>query len=347
MDRGRYVTLDCMRGIAAMVVACAHVNSEFAPIGFFAVDFFFALSGFVLALAYSSRLNENRRIGWFIRARVVRLFPLFLAGILFGALHKAQLIARGSEHGTSAVELLRSTILGALMLPDPYGHTLYPANPVFWSIACELAVNVVYALVLVRLNIKVLTGIAIGAAVIIGLLAGPPDYANSGSEWEGLPLSLARTLFSFTVGVMLARVEVKRLTHWLSVVLVIIFAALMLSMRPDGMGRAFDLFMIFGVIPLMVFVGSRYEPPRILAPAAAYLGDISYALYALHPPIAHGGAFLMRRLDLSAGMTVLIVLAVSMGLSTVAVRFWDKPVRRFLTARLGMRRSPQPQPGQG
>lgn len=127
MDRGRYVTLDCMRGIAAMVVACAHVNSEFAPIGFFAVDFFFALSGFVLALAYSSRLNENRRIGWFIRARVVRLFPLFLAGILFGALHKAQLIARGSEHGTSAVELLRSTILGALMLPDPYGHTLYPA----------------------------------------------------------------------------------------------------------------------------------------------------------------------------------------------------------------------------
>src|SRR5436190_2007369 len=80
----RFVTLDGMRGLAALVVAASHVGELVGlgvpPHAHLAVDFFFVLSGFVIAHAYEHRLATTMRPIDFIRVRVIRLHPLIALG---------------------------------------------------------------------------------------------------------------------------------------------------------------------------------------------------------------------------------------------------------------------------
>ena len=60
-----YLGLDLMRGMAAIAVVLFHCSSRLdIPLlfvhGYMAVDFFFVLSGFVIARAYGERLASGR-----------------------------------------------------------------------------------------------------------------------------------------------------------------------------------------------------------------------------------------------------------------------------------------------
>ena len=65
-DGGRFVALDSWRGLAALGIAVRHINGS-GPLTSgalhdnlsMAVDFFFVLSGFVIAAAYGERLREG------------------------------------------------------------------------------------------------------------------------------------------------------------------------------------------------------------------------------------------------------------------------------------------------
>ena len=95
----RYELLDGLRGVAAVMVLWYHVFEAFAtsPVdqivnhGYLAVDFFFMLSGFVVAYAYddrwvsSSSSSSRLTIGGFIKRRLIRLHPMLVLGMVFGA----------------------------------------------------------------------------------------------------------------------------------------------------------------------------------------------------------------------------------------------------------------------
>ncbi len=90
MTQNRFGTLDGLRGVAAFAVVLYHFgtatgNPYLAPAGKLAVDFFFVLSGFVLAHAYGRRI-ANGQIGplEFLRLRFLRLWPTALLGALLG-----------------------------------------------------------------------------------------------------------------------------------------------------------------------------------------------------------------------------------------------------------------------
>jgi peptidoglycan/LPS O-acetylase OafA/YrhL len=82
-------TLDAMRWVAAVMVAALHFGL-FAEIGTIspnlAVDFFFALSGFVIAYAYDQKLAAGMTGVQFLRRRIIRLYPLFAVGLALGLL---------------------------------------------------------------------------------------------------------------------------------------------------------------------------------------------------------------------------------------------------------------------
>jgi len=71
-----------------MFVVLFHCPKEltllFPANGQLAVDFFFCLSGFVIAFAYERRLNEGLSIANFSAARLIRLYPLYALSTLSG-----------------------------------------------------------------------------------------------------------------------------------------------------------------------------------------------------------------------------------------------------------------------
>lgn len=81
-----FSVLESLRGICAVMVALFHFrgNNHFSEIAFFKhswlfVDFFFVLSGFVIAVNYHERLRSGAVSLWrFMWLRFIRLYPLHL-----------------------------------------------------------------------------------------------------------------------------------------------------------------------------------------------------------------------------------------------------------------------------
>src|SRR6202789_507832 len=84
----QFEVLDGLRGSAALLIVTSHLfNYSFGFHGpwalvkhaYIAVDFFFALSGFVVAYAYDDRWARMTILEFF-RIRLIRLHPLVLIG---------------------------------------------------------------------------------------------------------------------------------------------------------------------------------------------------------------------------------------------------------------------------
>lgn len=82
----RFEALDSWRGLAAVFIILFHAqvashvrDASLVRAGEMFVDFFFVLSGFVIAHAYSERLTRGSDFGRFMVLRIGRVFPLHLA----------------------------------------------------------------------------------------------------------------------------------------------------------------------------------------------------------------------------------------------------------------------------
>ncbi|WP_374593252.1 acyltransferase family protein, partial [Aquabacterium sp.] len=83
----RFVFLDGIRGLAALIVLTRHTY-DFWGFKFFhgylAVDLFFLLSGFVISSAYDRRLDEGAISRTdFVVIRLIRFYPVYLISIAF------------------------------------------------------------------------------------------------------------------------------------------------------------------------------------------------------------------------------------------------------------------------
>src|SRR5580698_9043340 len=79
-----FSALDGLRGVAAISIVVFHYSQnlgwELLPNAYLAVDFFFMLSGFVLAHAYEARLRSGQAVAEFMQRRLIRLYPLYWLG---------------------------------------------------------------------------------------------------------------------------------------------------------------------------------------------------------------------------------------------------------------------------
>jgi peptidoglycan/LPS O-acetylase OafA/YrhL len=295
---GRFATLDGLRGIAALAVMALHVcdwTTDHVPVGAgSAVDFFFLLSGFVLAYAYPRPGLD------FLRTRWIRLYPLCLLGTVLGAVG-ALLSGFGAEWQALPVNLLG--------LPAPLSH--YPFDLPLWSIAFEAVASALYFLAARWLSVPVLMVAATGLALVTA--AGPAP------NW-GFP-ALVRTLLPFAVGIALQKLPTPRLGERWGVYSAAILAILLAT--PFLLGHP--------VIKVLVFAGiltaGRAEPPPELRAAALYLGRLSFPLYAVHMPVV----WWVSRHGPHGVLGALIASAASIVTAHLAMTLYDEPARRFLT----------------
>jgi peptidoglycan/LPS O-acetylase OafA/YrhL len=127
--KSHYEVLDGLRGVAALLVVAFHIlepndyGIRFNQIinhGYLAVDFFFLLSGFVVAYAYDDRWPRMSQ--WnFYKRRLIRLQPMIVMGSLIGA--ALFYFQRGSAFPLIATtplwKLLAVMLLGCTLLPLP------------------------------------------------------------------------------------------------------------------------------------------------------------------------------------------------------------------------------------
>ena len=140
-QRHVYLNLDALRGVAAISVMLYHfspfiTDGKVLPSSYLAVDLFFLLSGFVIAHAYDRKIESGMGFGTFLLIRLIRLYPLYLAGTLLGFFYlliKNRLIP--AEYlPLSDIAVMLTTGMFFIPLVGSAYHTIFPLNPASWSL---------------------------------------------------------------------------------------------------------------------------------------------------------------------------------------------------------------------
>ncbi|MFS8046313.1 acyltransferase family protein [Rhizobium sp. BR 314] len=333
--RHRYAALDAMRGLAALAVVVYHLDRPYAPSAYIAVDFFFVLSGFVIARAYGEKLAAGMTVPAFMKARYARLYPLFLIGSVFGLV---QLLMHWQAAGVGRADLGASILSTVFMLPSPSFLTrspgdiwpLYPLNGPAWSLFWELLANLVFALVLFRLKTRSLVLIA---AASLAMLVGSVFFHKSldlGWEWRSVDGGLARVFFSFTLGMIIYRLRnvtsLGRTVNSYAALLPIAAICLLLFLPTYSLKYA----LVFCVLvsPLIVLAGTMLELPPKLQQPGIFLGYLSYPIYMCHRGFTEIYGHLMGDIQLPHPIYIAIYLIaiitialISAKLATMLVRY--------------------------
>lgn len=304
----RFSTLDALRGIAAIGVMLWHTPGHPLALqgGYLAVDLFFGLSGFVMALNYEDRLRQGMAVGRFMALRAARLWPMLFLGAL-----PAVLIA-GAWPGL------------LVLVPAPWSPALFPAVPVYWSLLYEVVAYLVFALVAPRLGLHGLAAVmAASGLVLVSLVVTSSVHLHEyGPFWVTIPHCLARVGYSFTCGVLVYRLRLaQKLPRGTSRLAWLLPGGLVLLMAlVPTPGQLQGLLGILLIIPGMLWLATRWELPHTRLAAA--LSDLSYPLYCVH----------MQGLAVLGMLGVPMVLAwpALVALSLALDRWWDRPMRRML-----------------
>lgn len=330
--------LDGLRGVAALAVMWGHLRGM-AGLGgadnfSLAVDFFFVLSGFVIAHAYERPLREGRiSFTGFAWVRIVRLYPLMTAGTLLGLLVTvASAIALGNGDWTG---IWIAAGLGLLGLPSwsmAIWTYVFPLNGPQWSLFFEMAINLVYGLLARHLTrLRVVLVMLAGA---LGLVAVSYAYgtANVGWDKETFAAGSARIVFGFFCGIAIYQSPRSgRVGATWGILIAALLAVLLLW--PPLLSVPSKLAAIGLVFPAMIYFAAGVQVGGWLADVARFLGAISYPLYILHYPIARVLDEMARRID-PERVFVLPSLAVQalviVGVSWLALKLYDVPVRTLL-----------------
>lgn len=327
-----------MRGVAALCVLLFHGPELVRPFsavhGYLAVDIFFILSGFVIARTYERRLAE-RGVAWFLRERLIRLHPIYLAGLVLGIVVALLQFVTKANHTLSPATIGAAAVSGFFMLPSWLTDEklkLFPLDYPAWTLFFELAINIVYAFTYRWWNVRLLAAVVALCAALLSYAAYDLGSLDHGALWNDAWCGVARVGFGFPVGVLIYKLNVSfRVPSWGSPLIVTAVAALLCASAHHVL---YDLFVVFVAAPVVVVLGAQCKTPRSLCSSYEFVGEASYALYALHVPLLAICLPLLKQkvgieLDVRVGAVVLAVFVVG---AFFVTRWYDAPVRRLLKA---------------
>ncbi|MGW0534409.1 acyltransferase family protein [Streptomyces sp. NPDC003032] len=358
----RLPSLTGARWIAALLVFLSHVvllenllakdatlttlTRVFGHAGSTGVEFFFILSGFMLA--WAARPGERKSAFW--RRRFFKIYPIHLvtwgAGLFLAIVFK-QADAVGNP--VPSLFLLHSWL--------PTGES--PNSP-SWSLSCEFFFYLMFPLLLGRVNRIRETRLmwcAGGVALVVialpflaQLLPSQPSFAVNGTSVPAFQfyavyfLPLARVP-EFLLGIVVARLVLSGRFPAIAPRSAILFALVVYI-------ASFKTGPIFGVaapmvIPLAVVIGSlaradiEGRSTRLASPRFVWLGEASFAFYLVHWMVLHYGHIILGGGTYGVAVATLIVVVlfvVSLGLSAALLHYVERPIMsRFSTSKTSSR----------
>lgn len=358
-SKSHYQILDGLRGVASLIVVVFHVfetftgGNRFVQVinhGYLAVDFFFVLSGFVVAYAYDDRWDKMTQ--WdFYKRRLVRLQPMVIMGSLIGAaLFYFQIgPAFPLIAGTPVWKMLLVMLVGCTLIPLPISmdirgwQEMHPLNGPAWSLFFEYIANFLYAVIIRRLSrVVLMVVVLVFAGVLIHYtVMGPQGDLIGGWSLnaEQLNIGFTRVLYPFFAGVLLCRLGWRpqiRGAFWVCSLLIAAVLAVPRIGGPDHlwMNGVYEAFTVILVFPLIVSIGAGGKIlNRNSIRICKFLGDISYPMYITHYPIIYVYTAWVSRHHVPMGSGLLPglgVLIASVALAYACLKLYDEPVREWL-----------------
>ena len=307
---GRQPVLDGIRGVAVLVVRGHNLGWKWLPGGFFGVDMFFALSGFLITTLLLEEYSRTGRIslGRFFVRRGLRLYPALVVLVAFSV---ASVFVLHPPVAAPRVTLMAVSVLGYfsnwVLAMDPrawaggMGHT--------WSLAIEVHFYILWALVVVAVTRRrgadlLVLGVL---AFTIALTSGLWRAAAWMMGWEASYLYAdtdARLDSVFLgAGVALLRLGhfndpqasplrlMNRWTIWsFETACIAVLATLVCTVRQSAPTAYLGGFGVAGGATALLILTTQLSRFSFVARAAslrilAWFGVVSYSIYLWHVPV--------------------------------------------------------------
>lgn len=284
----KYQRLDSLRGLAALSVGMGHAficvdfsqgsSLQTAALAIFdgdyAVDLFFVLSGFVLVNMV--RGFSGAHYAAYLGRRLLRLYPLLWASLIVAYVTQAFVAAHAPPCGQLSYWICRlitppASMAAAVRTAIPVDFRL---NPISWTIKVEIAVSIVYPLLLAAWMKAGMAGrIATAAACAVAIFT-----------FSGHLLPHFVLLFVLGIAINDIRIRSARIAGFALGTGLMLLAVCGFFVRAHSV--AADL--TAGTSAALLIACIAYRCPGWLAAlldnrAVLKLGQISYAYYLLNP----------------------------------------------------------------
>lgn len=302
------MSIQYLRGLAALAVVVHHTNWTKTGIGASGVDIFFVISGFIMS--YVS-LTDHTPYS-FLRARVLRVVPLYWAVTL------VTVVVREMD---DPWHIFQSMIFWPHIGPDGPG---YPVVIVGWTLNFEAFFYILFAVSLLvapvrRLAALTLTLLVVGTA---GAILHPG--VNSPTS----PVS--PLMLEFLAGILLCKAWQRGWLRSAAPLLVVGLALLATQVGLSQEPRTWR-WLVWGVPAVLIIAGalgleSAGRLPSL--PVLLVLGNISYALYLTHVLVLHVVRPPLHFLPAVVALPIVVAACVVVGWATHLA--FEKPVTRWL-----------------
>jgi peptidoglycan/LPS O-acetylase OafA/YrhL len=296
MVEKRFKILDAFRGICAIFVVIFHMHiiNSISEYKFFResaifVDFFFMLSGFVLAHSYAFKKNLNAY--YFIRSRFLRIYPLhaFMLAV-FILLETGKFIAY--EYGNftfnnvpftnsfSKSEILPNLLLIQAWTPFTDEHSFnFPS----WSISIEFYTYIIFYMTIIfsknkEQKIKIWFSIIIISLLLLNLNI----YYLTDSAQKGLYCFFGGSL-TYILYRKISKVKIQYLFG--SIIETALIALTIYFVQLESEKKTYTMPILFSITILLFSFESGVVSKVLSAKIFQEIGKLSYSIYMTHAAI--------------------------------------------------------------
>jgi len=292
-----------------------------------AVDCFFIVSGFLIALSY----ERTRGLWPFYIRRFFRLYPMYAtivliqAGIMMAMLPNGPFSAPDSTVRYLAANLAFANFLQYDIGGVVHGLAVPGLNPSLWTLKIEIAFYAIVPLIFLamqRWKWKVLAAIFIASVAYqaIALHLGEPRYAKQlPGQMQFFVVGMALYLYARDV----------RVPGWVTLLVSAVFLTSWTWIHPIPPG----------LCPLLV--GAFVFCTALCTPVVRMGTDMSYSVYLVHGPILQTSLLLGLYSNTPAMLAIVLALVLLLGF--VFERLVERPGTEFgrrLSRRVSQARAP-------
>lgn len=309
-----------------------------------AVDFFFILSGFVLAHVYGAQVRDGRYSHRrFLIARLARIYPAHIAMLAFMAALAGVAVILGQPFDARSYSL--PGLLSAAALTHAWLPVTVPNewNGPSWSLSAEWAAYLafpLFAFIGLRRARSPWLVLALAIVLFVALDAFYRWRFGEILTHAELVLGVLRIVPEFLFGIGLYQLGLRlRPGPWtartaaVGSVTVLLLLMGFSAVERITVGAA-------GLVILSLAFLARSNSDRVFAhPLAMEAGEASYALYLVHLPLLivwKNGMAMLQGVNSSYRMAFWeagVLLAITLTAAFALHAFWERPVRRWVRHR--------------